>query len=460
MRHFTKPIIPANLPVPAATFIRTIPVGVLYRCFCSLFATCKQEDWDAGIQVCHCNPKAIGFPKRDMTTVRFTRLVVSGWKGRDGLHHHWYCDCDCGTQDKAVSFSSLSNGSIRSCGCLSDEIRRSRRGKLKIDLTGQRYGRLLVIGPVARNGASRTSRWLCQCDCGRQHEASSSTLKDGKVASCGCLNRDSRVYDLTGLRFNNLVVEGLEVDLSKRGKSRWKVRCDCGNRLLVKNTSSLLLGSLTGCGCGLPSRRARQPGDTFNLFTLMELIPDDRALCRCQCGNVKEVSRCEMFNGSGQHSCGCSPFPFKRFDSLSQEFRVKAPPAAKAPTWERIHLDIVSEAPGLAQYVCLCGQHAFTSTEQFSKGISSCFCSGKRIAFPYTDLRGKTFGLLTVMQWIPEVTNSKGRQVRQYWKCKCACGTERIIKGMMLRDGITTSCGCQPKTSRVIPIKETTHGTR
>ena len=54
---------------------------------------------------------------------------------------------------------------------------------------GDKYGRLEVIEMVeSRRGCSR---WLCRCDCGREHEASGGALKQGKVKSCGCLARKS-----------------------------------------------------------------------------------------------------------------------------------------------------------------------------------------------------------------------------------------------------------------------------
>lgn len=52
------------------------------------------------------------------------------------------------------------------------------------------------------------------------------------------------------------------------------------------------------------------------------------------------------------------------------------------------------------------------------------------------DITGKRFGKLVV---ISVDTLKKGQY---YWKCKCDCGTEKIIQGGHLRSGHTTSCGC------------------
>lgn len=55
----------------------------------------------------------------------------------------------------------------------------------KLDLTGQRFGKLAVIAP-AGNIRGRTA-WLCQCDCGNQVLVKTYHLRDGHTSSCGCM---------------------------------------------------------------------------------------------------------------------------------------------------------------------------------------------------------------------------------------------------------------------------------
>ena len=56
----------------------------------------------------------------------------------------------------------------------------------KLDLTGQRYGKLTVLTP-AENVGGRTA-WLCRCDCGRETVVKSQHLRAGHTKSCGCQN--------------------------------------------------------------------------------------------------------------------------------------------------------------------------------------------------------------------------------------------------------------------------------
>lgn len=55
----------------------------------------------------------------------------------------------------------------------------------KNDLTGKRYGRLVVL---FKNGKTKSgnSRWDCICDCGNQTNVIGSLLVNGETQSCGC----------------------------------------------------------------------------------------------------------------------------------------------------------------------------------------------------------------------------------------------------------------------------------
>ena len=53
------------------------------------------------------------------------------------------------------------------------------------DLTGQRFGKLVVLYPTNERD-NRSIVWCCQCDCGNLTNASSKNLTYGATNSCGC----------------------------------------------------------------------------------------------------------------------------------------------------------------------------------------------------------------------------------------------------------------------------------
>ena len=60
----------------------------------------------------------------------------------------------------------------------------------KKDLTGQRFGRLIVIMDTNKRTRCRKVIWLCRCDCGNLTEASGNHLICGRTKSCGCLQKE------------------------------------------------------------------------------------------------------------------------------------------------------------------------------------------------------------------------------------------------------------------------------
>ena len=68
-----------------------------------------------------------------------------------------------------------------------------------IDLTGQKFGRLVVIKRAA-NTKNNCAHWLCKCDCGNEKVILSSSLIQGNTKSCGCLAKESSKKRMTEMR--------------------------------------------------------------------------------------------------------------------------------------------------------------------------------------------------------------------------------------------------------------------
>lgn len=103
----------------------------------------------------------------DITGQRFNHLTAIEYlKGSK-----WRCRCDCG-KEVITTYAALKDGDKKSCGCM--------RRKPKYDLTGMRFGRL-VVKDYAGDGL-----WNCICDCGNAKKADSWALRHGVTPSCGC----------------------------------------------------------------------------------------------------------------------------------------------------------------------------------------------------------------------------------------------------------------------------------
>lgn len=148
----------------------------------------------------------------------------------------------------------LRRGSTQSCGCLHKEIIREQQ---MIDLIGNRYGRLEVIGydgfdRCKKYGTStqRNHKWRCKCDCGNDVVVLGGSLRSGTTQSCGCLHKErtskARFIDMTGQKFGQLLVVNFA---GRRGNEYlWLCKCDCGREKAV-NGCSLRRGLSKSCGC-------------------------------------------------------------------------------------------------------------------------------------------------------------------------------------------------------------------
>lgn len=59
----------------------------------------------------------------------------------------------------------------------------------KIDLIGEKFGRLTVISCAGSNAEGR-AMFLCECECGNQICTTGKLLRKGATKSCGCLNHE------------------------------------------------------------------------------------------------------------------------------------------------------------------------------------------------------------------------------------------------------------------------------
>lgn len=115
----------------------------------------------------------------------------------------WHCKCECGIE-KDVPGEALRNGSSRSCGCLQKEIAKELGGQNKIDITGQRFGKLVALFPVYSNDRNKHTKWHCKCDCGNEIDIDLGNLRQGFSKSCGCTQSIQEEQIIKLLTKNNI----------------------------------------------------------------------------------------------------------------------------------------------------------------------------------------------------------------------------------------------------------------
>ena len=210
---------------------------------------------------------------KDLTGQKFARLTVIE-RGEDyvspkGAHlKQWLCKCDCGNKDTILVISSkLKRGEVKSCGCLKTE-----------DLTGQKFGKLLVLEKDEEKIKQRKLEgknnnniyWKCECDCGNKTSVYAGALKSGHTQSCGCLRKKEKEAkeNLTGMKFNRLtVIKRVNRPSNRKNtQSYWSCQCDCGNeRKIIAGYGDLKSGNTQSCGC-LEQEMASEANKKYNTY--------------------------------------------------------------------------------------------------------------------------------------------------------------------------------------------------
>lgn len=176
----------------------------------------------------------------------YGRLTIKKLLGRN--HNKkliWEAECSCGNVITVTSDLILS-GSTRSCGCLQKEETSKRCTKPMI---GKTFGRLTVL-EKAYTKKGKGAYYKCLCSCGNITIVQGSMLRSGNTKSCGCINKERRQKfdDLSGQRFGKLVVLQRAPYKGKGHGTRFLCQCDCGGTAVVAR-HSLLTHETMSCGC-------------------------------------------------------------------------------------------------------------------------------------------------------------------------------------------------------------------
>ncbi len=219
----------------------------------------------------------------------------------------------------------------------------------------------------------------------------------------------------------------------KNGYTIWRCTCDCGGEILL-DTRTLQRGTVRDCSCETKVKPGQRDitGMRFGKLTAIEPVEGggySKTLwhCKCDCGGEINAPLHQLTAGY-RKSCGCLSHPplkdyaGKRFGLLTV-------------------LEYAGKKNGMHHWSCLCdcGKETIVGQTALQSGhTKSCGCNGTP---PVEDLTGCIFGRLTVLK------QAEWKNGTSYWRCRCECGNETVVRYAYLLNGHTKSCGCLQKES-------------
>lgn len=237
-----------------------------------------------------------------------------------------------------------------------------------------------------------------------------------------------RVKIEPGFQLGNLTVVSA-TDRRKNGYTIWQYKCDCGNTIEL-DTRTLQRGTVRDCGCRTKVNPGQWDitGQRFGRLVAIESTQERNASgstvwrCRCDCGSEVLTPLSQLTQGY-KKSCGClgkpriKDYTGKRFGQLTV-------------------IGYAGKKDGAHRWECRCDCGKLTvvgQTRLQSGKTKSCGCLGHP---PVQNLRGYQFGDLTAIEF------AEKRNGQFFWRCRCKCGKESVVRQNYLLIGKTKSCGC------------------
>jgi hypothetical protein len=192
------------------------------------------------------NPEVgVGHTKDQLTVIKgpYKKATASGKS-----YHHVLVQCSCGVVKEMLK-SNYTKDCVTSCGCSSQaKLKKYNASRIR-DLTGQRFGKLTVLGYEGIKGKG-ASHYTVKCACGREpFSARGSALTSGNTSSCWvCRGRAAQKTrtSLKGRTFGRLTVLR-DWGSSAKGAHLSLCECDCGVQTIVQN-NNLGSGNTDNCG--------------------------------------------------------------------------------------------------------------------------------------------------------------------------------------------------------------------
>lgn len=272
------------------------------------------------------------------------------------------------------------------------------------DLSNKTFGELKPIEYLGKQG------WKCRCSCGKEIIVSNYSLVNNKITSCGheLIQQDPNLLNKT---FGKLTV------VKSLGNDLWECKCTCGN---TENIDGLKLRRKEIKHCSDKSKHGRPnyvgkprvdlTGRKFGDWEVIGYFGDGKWECKCSCGKIGYIGTFDLVNNKSR-SCGHDTTAFQ--DLTGKTFgELKVLNRNEDGTWK---------------CQCSCGKIVNKDGKYLRNGDTTT-CGHKT---EFKDIKGQIYGEWEVLEYAGD----------SMWKCRCSCGTEKLISRYSLLSGASTSCG-------------------
>lgn len=223
----------------------------------------------------------------DLTNLKFGKLLVVGTESvltKKGLRVFHKCLCECGNIKLAYT-RDLKKSVITSCGiCHKFE-----------DITGKRFGRVLVLSLFIEKG--KYNRWNCLCDCGKEFVTSGISLVKRTTRSCGCLASDT-VKEWHSKPFDEVFLNSKYMQYKRRAEGKqisFDITIDYFKELTSRNCYY--------CNHDPDAHKIKKNGENLTVYSngmdrvdnLMGYTSDNVVPCCKKCNYAKNIYTLEEF---------------------------------------------------------------------------------------------------------------------------------------------------------------------
>lgn len=203
---------------------------------------------------------------------------------------------------------------------------------------GQTFGEWTIIEELG------SGKVLCRCSCGTVKINSKYNVVKGRTKSCGCisskLKSQATFQDLTGKTFNEWTV------LKELGNDKILCRCSCG---VVKETTKSAVKDGRSKSCGHDKNMFRDlTGKKIYNWTVLKEFGYGTVQCRCECGKISIIQKATLLNGTSK-SCGCLKTPLMQDTLMKRYGDITANRVAKPR--EKWQIDTLNDKEKLINFI-------------------------------------------------------------------------------------------------------------